>query len=229
MTKRTDAKIAGVAYLCYIMAAMSSAVLSARTTVGSNVSEVLSTLGTMTGLARVTVLLDLLQIICAIVLAVTLYQLVRGVDATLALLAMLFRVGESLLGFFPLLDKLELMQIAATPAIRASPVPDPALVEEILHRPDNGFSEFCFVVGGFLFAWLFVQGHLIPRWLAWTGVVTIGVQLLFVPLQIATIIPATVVNWLWFPILLYEVPLAFWLIAKGTEDARPEGKVASTM
>lgn len=26
-----------------------------------------------------------------------------------------------------------------------------------------------------------------------------------------------IVNWLWFPILLYEVPLGLWLIVKGIE------------
>jgi hypothetical protein len=58
-----------------------------------------------------------------------------------------------------------------------------------------------------LFAYLFLRGRLIPRWLAWIGVITIGVQLICVPLQIATVVPGSIVNWLWFPILLYEVPL----------------------
>jgi len=219
VTKRTEGQIAGVTYLSYIVSAMSSAVLSTRTTAGSDVSQTLSTLGRMIGIARATVLLDLLQIVCAIVLAATLYQLVRSVNPTVALLAMLFRLGEGLLGFFPLLDKLELMQLATTPAVAAaSAFSDPALVREILHRPNNGFSEFCFVVGGFLFAYLFLRGRLIPRWLAWIGVITIGVQLICVPLDIATIIPKPIVNWLWFPILLYEVPLGIWLIAKGTEN-----------
>ena len=218
MTIRTEGKIAGVAYLSYIIFAMSSAVLSGRTTAGTDVLETLSTVNRMIGTARFTVLLDLLQIVCALVLAVTLYQLVKVVDPTVALLAMLFRLGEGLLGFFPLLDKLELMQLATTPAIGVASAPsDPALIREILHRPNNGFSEFCFVVGGFLFAYLFLRGRFLPRWLAWVGVITIGVQLICVPLSIATIVPRSIVNELWFPILLYEVPLGIWLIARGVE------------
>jgi len=123
-------------------------------------------------------LLDLLQIVCAAVLAATLFQLVKTVDPTIALLAMLFRLGEGLLGFFPLLDKLELVRLATTPSAGATQaMSNPALVDEILHRPTNGFSEFCFVVGGFLFAYLFLRGRLIPRLLGWIGVITIGVQL----------------------------------------------------
>ena len=221
MTNRTDGKIAGGTYLAYIVFAMSGAVLSGRATAGSDAAQKLSTLSHMIGTARITVLLGLLQIVCAIVLAATLYQLVKAVNPTLALLAMLFRLGEGLLGFLPLLDKLEFMQMATAPAAGASvAVSNPALVHQILHRPDNGFSEFCFVVGGFLFAGLFLRGQLIPRWLAWVGVITIGVQLIGVPLSVATIIPGAIVNWLWFPILLYEVPLGIWLTAKGTASRR---------
>ena len=76
-------------------------------------------------------------------------------------------------------------------------------------------SCLCFVVGGFLFAYLFLAGRLIPRWMAWTGVITVGLQLVCVPLYVATILPGNIVNWLWFPILLYEVPLGIWLIRRG--------------
>ncbi len=31
----------------------------------------------------------------------------------------------------------------------------------------------------------------------------------------AALLPGKVVNWAWFPILLYEVPLGIWLIRKG--------------
>ena len=72
---------------------------------------------------------------------------------------MLFRLGEGLLGILPLLDKLELMQIATAPAVGAGSVlKDRALVTEILNRPTNHFGEFCFAVGGFLFAYLFFVG-----------------------------------------------------------------------
>ncbi len=82
-------------------------------------------------------------------LAVTLYGLVKAVDPTLALLAMIFRLGEGLLGFLPILGKLELMQLATTPAAdAANGFSNLSLGDQILHRPDTGFSEFCFVMGG---------------------------------------------------------------------------------
>ena len=219
MTLRAEGKLAGYAYLAYIVFAMSAAVLSAKTIAGADIAHMLATLRSTIVFAKVTVLLDLLQIVCAIVLAVTLYRLSRTVDATLALLAMAFRFGEGLMGFVPLLGKLELMKLvtASSPSC-ASDAGCLAIAGEIFNRPDDLFGQFCFVVGGFLFAYILLAGRLIPRWMAWTGVITIGLQLICMPLHIATILPGRVVNWLWFPILLYEVPLGIWLIRKGVQQ-----------
>ena len=145
----------------------------------------------------------------------TLYRLSQTVDATLALLAMAFRFGEGFAIFVPLLGKLELMKLAtASNPSCASSAGCLAIAGEIFHRPDDLFGQFCFVVGGFLFAYLLLVGRLIPRWMAWTGL-TIGLQLICVPLYVATLLPAEIVNWLWFPILLYELPLGIWLICRG--------------
>lgn len=216
MTQRTEGRLAGYTYLAYIVFAMSAAILSGKTTAGVDTPHMLATLRSMISVAQITVLLDLLQIVCAIVLAVTLYRLSRTVDATIALLAMAFRFGEGLAGFVPLLGKLELMKLAtASNSSCANSTECLAIAGEIFNRPDDLFGQFCFVVGGFLFAYLLLAGRLIPRWMAWTGVITIGLQLICVPLYVATILPGRVVNWLWFPILLYEVPLGLWLIFRG--------------
>ena len=219
MTQRTEARYAGIAYLSYIVFAMSSTILSAMTTAGEDTAQKLSTLARMMLAARVTVLLDLLQMVCALVLAVTLYRLSKHVDPAIALLALAFRVGEGL-SSLPLLGKLELMRLATTHAAgTADPSSYLAGANEIFKRPDEVFGEFFFVVGGLLFAWLFLTGKLIPRWLAWTGVITIGIQTVCVPLHIASILPGSIVNWLWFPILFYEIPLGFWLLLKGVNQA----------
>ncbi len=216
MTPRAEGKLAGYAYLAYIVFAMSAAILSRKTTAGADTLQMLSTLRSTIALTQVTILLDLLQIVCAVVLAVTLYRLSRVVDATLALLAMAFRFGEGLAGFVPLLGKLELMKLAtASNPMCAGSVGCLAVANEISNRPDDLFGQFCFVIGGFLFAYLLLVGRLIPRWMAWTGVITIGLQLICVPLYTAALLPGKVVNWAWFPILLYEVPLGIWLIRKG--------------
>ena len=219
MTKRTEAKVAGYTYLSYIVFAMLSTVLFSKTTVGADTSQMLATLRNTIWIARCTVLLDLLQIVCAIVLAVTLYRLSKVVDATLAMIAMAFRFGEGLLGFLPLVGKLELMKLATSSnGLCAENTGCLAVASEIFKRPDDLCSQFCFVVGGSLFAYLLLAGHLVPRWIGWTGVITIGLQLICVTLNVATILPGRVVSWLWFPILLYEIPLGVWLIRRGVKE-----------
>ena len=146
MTQRAEGRLAGYAYLAYIVFAMAAAILPRKTTAGGDTSQMLSTLRSTIALAQISVLLDLLQIVCAVVLAVTLYRLSRTVDATLALLAMAFRFGEGMAGFVPLLGKLELMKLAtASDAPCASSAGCLAVAGEIFNRPDDLFGQFCFV------------------------------------------------------------------------------------
>ncbi len=112
MTQRAESRLAGYAYLTYIVFAMSAAVLAGKTTTGANTPQMLASLHSTIRTAQVTVILDLLQIVCAVMLAVMLYRLSRRVDVTIAMLAMAFRFGEGLTGFMPLLSKLELMKLA---------------------------------------------------------------------------------------------------------------------
>jgi hypothetical protein len=151
MTQRAEARTAGYAYLSYIVFTMSSITLYSKAIAGNGPFQQLSSLSRMISTARVTVLLDLLQIVCALVLAATLYRITKGVDATLALVAMSFRLGEGLLGSLPLLGKLELMQLATAATANVGDATGYTLLENhIFNRPDQQFSEFCFVVGGFI-------------------------------------------------------------------------------
>jgi hypothetical protein len=227
MTQRAEARTAGYAYLSYIVFTMSSITLYSKAIAGNGPFQQLSSLSRMISTARVTVLLDLLQIVCALVLAATLYRITKGVDATLALVAMSFRLGEGLLGSLPLLGKLELMQLATAATANVGDATGYTLLENhIFNRPDQQFSEFCFVVGGFIFAYLFLHGRLIPRWLAWIGVAAVGAQMICVPLHIASFIPGSIVDRLWMLIMVYEIPLGLWLIIRGVDGSH--GSPSST-
>ena len=57
MTQRAESKLAGFAYLAYIVFAMSAALLSGKTTAGADTAQSLSTLRSTIAIAQVTVLL----------------------------------------------------------------------------------------------------------------------------------------------------------------------------
>jgi Domain of unknown function (DUF4386) len=75
MTVRTNARVAGFTFLLYIVAGIASM-----------------------GYKPAAATLTLVTSLCALVLAVTLYALTRGVDADLALLALTCRVVEAVPG-----------------------------------------------------------------------------------------------------------------------------------
>ena len=164
MTRGTNARLAGVAFLVYIAAGIASMGLAGH-------EHARSVLGILTSL-------------CALVLGVTLYAITRDQDPDLALLAFGCRLIEAIPG-------------------------------------DENRSALFFAVGSTIFAWLLLRGRMVPMSLARFGVLAsvLLVALLFV--QRAGVFAAAFtwqspITWaLWFPMLIFEVTLAGWLISKG--------------
>jgi hypothetical protein len=98
MTYTTNARIAGFTFLLYIGVGIGSMVLFSQATGGQEVTAKLASIAQHLLQLRLTILLGLLQAVCAIVLAVTLYAITRNQDSELAMLALSLRVGEGLLG-----------------------------------------------------------------------------------------------------------------------------------
>ena len=89
---------------------------------------------------------------------------------------------------------------------------------------DENRSALFFAVGSTIFAWLFLRGRTIPIWLARFGVVVSVLLVLLLFIQRAGVYESTFsmkspVAWIiWFPMLIFEVTLAFWLMIKGTRS-----------
>src|SRR5512141_148114 len=98
MTRRTNARIAGVTFLVYIAVTLASMVLFARATGGEGVAAQLAGIAQHATDVRLTIVLGLLGNVCALVLAVTLYAITREQDPDLAMLAMTCRVAEGITG-----------------------------------------------------------------------------------------------------------------------------------
>jgi hypothetical protein len=78
-----------------------------------------------------------------------------------------------------------------------------------------GASATFFAVGSTLFSWLLLRGRMIPAALAWLGVLASILLVVCLPLQLAGLLGGPVTSLMWLPMLLFEVPLALWLIVKG--------------
>jgi len=222
MTRSSNARIAGFTFLLYIAAGIASMALSARAIAGDNVAAKLMSAGRHSLEMRMIVLLGLIQCICAILLAVTLYSITRDEDPDLALLAMICRVCEGLSGALLLKTTLGVLWLAA---FHEAGAPSQATVDALgtyfLQAPRGNVDAIFFAFGSTLFAWLLLRGRMIPVPLAWLGVAASVLLAVALPLQLAGFLNGQFVRFLWIPMAAYEIPLGLWLILKGVSAAPP--------
>src|SRR5207248_8042982 len=171
MTRRTNARIAGVTYLAYIAVALPATNLFDKAANGQGTAAKLAGLAQHASDVRVAAILGLLSCFAALVLAVTLYAITRDEDRDLALLALSCRLGEGVLNALHLVATLCLLWLATERGAGDSAGAD-ALGGFLLKG--RSFSETIsanfFAVGSTLFSWLLLRGRIVPAPLTWLGV-----------------------------------------------------------
>ena len=221
MTRKTNARLAGIAYLLYIAAAFPAMLLSNRATSGDGMTAKLASLALHATDVRLTAVLSLIGCCCALVLAVTLYAITREQDRDLAMLGLTCRVAEGITGAASIPTTLGLLALATAAGTNT---PDPraagAIGAFVLAQPWLIGAIF-FAVGSTIFSWLLLRGRMVPVWLAGLGVVSSAVVALALPLQLMEVLPDLVAQLIWLPVAVFELVLAVWLIAKGaaTQEA----------
>jgi hypothetical protein len=223
MTQTANARIAGFTFLLYIVAGIASMVLFNQATGGDAITAKLANIAHHVLQVRLTIVLGLLEAVCAIVLAVTLYAITRDQDSDLAMLAMTFRVGEGLLNAISTRATLQLLWLGTSAGPKA---PDAATVQALgtylLDGPDWNMAAILFAMGSTLFSYLLLRGRTIPVPLALLGVAASVLLVVGLPLQLAGFSLGSLVAYMWIPMAAFEVPLGFWLLIKGvrTQAAR---------
>ncbi len=215
MTRTTNARIAGVAFLTYIAAGITDMGFHARATAGSDIAGKLASIAQHVNDVRYSVLLGMLQTFCALVLGVTLYAITRDEDRDLAMLGMICRVAEGIIGAFSVPETLALLWLATTTGTDAPDRTAAHALAAYLMRNTVAFTATFFAAGSTLFTWLLLRGRMIPIVLAWIGVVGSVLLLICLPLQVAGFLRGPLTQWIWLPMTFFEVPLALWLLVKG--------------
>jgi len=216
MTRTTNARIAGFTFLFYIAVGIAGMVLFGQATSGEGIAAKLASVAQHAFQLRLTIVFGLVQAVCAIVLAVTLYSITCDQDSDLAMLGLIFRAGEGLLGAISTRASLDLLWLATASGPKA---PDAATLQALgtylLDTPGWNMSAIFFAMGSTAFSYLLLRGRVIPIALAWLGVVASVLLLVGLPLQLAGFLGGAVSSFLWIPMLLFEVPLGCWLLIKG--------------
>lgn len=220
MTRTTNSRIAGFTFLLYIAAGVTGMVLSSQATGGEGIAAQLATIARHATDVRITVVLEMVECMCALVLAVTLYALTREQDPDLAMLGLCCRVGEGVIAGAGLHRTLALLWLATSAGADA---PGPGAANALgayLLRGSVAPSAMFFAVGSTAFSWLFLRGRMIPVPLAWIGVVASMLLVAAMPLVAAGFLKGPLAGFIWLPMVAFEVPLALWLLIKG---AAPPG------
>ena len=220
MTRRTNARLAGSMLLLYIATGIASMVLFGQATRGAEgIAAKLASIAQHAPTVRLTVVLTLLTFVYAVVLGVTLYALTRDEDRDLALLALCCRVSEGVIGAIAAVRTLGLLSVATATTVAATQdVAASQALGALLLNAGGLFALIgatCFALGSTLFSYLFLRARSIPGLLAWLGVVASALLVVLLPAQLAGSIRAPVTSFMWIPMAVFEVALAFWLLIKG--------------
>lgn len=215
MTRRTNARIAGLAFLLYIAAGLTALVLTRGA--GEGIAERLANIALHATQLRVALVLELLECFCALALAVTLYSITRDVDPDLAMMILVCRVAEGVSGAVSLERAAARLWLAT---VSGTAAPDPsamaALGAVVLKLPGSmAIGASFFAVASAIFSYLLLRGRLVPAWLAWVGIAASILLVVCLPFELARVLPAAIAQAMWIPMLVFEVPLGVWLIAKG--------------
>jgi len=216
MSTAVSARVAGFVFLVYIAAGLESLSLTQAVAESADAAEKLAGMAKNITLFRYAALLDLACAFSACILAVTLYTITAAHGATAALLAMVCRLVEGMLIATSLLDSLGVLWLAGRSDVASEAV---QVLAAYAMRSEVTLTSIFFAAGSFLFACLFVRGRLVPAPLAWLGVLASLTLLVVLPPQLVGFLSDPRLLAAWLPMLLFEVPLALWLLVKGAPDA----------
>lgn len=216
MTRSANARVAGFTFLLYIAAGVGGMALFSQAAAGEGIAARLTAIAQHATAVRVTVLLALLQGLCALVLGVTLHAITREQDPDLAMLGMACRVTEGITGVF-VARTLGLLWLATADAAKGDAEAAQQLGAFLLRMGAWNAGGTFFALGSALFCWLLLRGRMIPMPLAWLGLlasVELGVIL---PLQLAGFAGGFITSFavMWLPMLVFELTVAVWLLIKG--------------
>ena len=219
MTRSTNARIAGFTYLFYAAIGICSELLMHQARGVDGDAAELARIGQYATNVRLTILITLLECLSSLVLAVTLYGITRVQDHELAMLAMVCRVAEGVLGSLNNIPGyLGLLWLAKAGGGTGLDIPTTNALRAFLLMPGTSvpLGAVFFAVGSLIFSYLLLRGRMVPVSIAWLGVFASGLLTVVLPLQLAGFSTGPLTGYYqWLPALVFQVVLALWLLIKG--------------
>jgi len=227
------AKIAGIAFLSILAGYILSWVfVYSRLFVAGDTTATAGNIMASQMLFRIGIASDLLMCIAGIVLAVSLYIIIRPVNRDLALFALAFKLADAvLIAVTALFSFITLEMLAGQTYLT---VVKPEQLQDLiglylgLHAAAAAVPMVFTSLGFIVFFYLFYTSKYVPGILAGFGIFSYALLLLYSFVTILGVKPAAVqlgaFDMIWFaPSVLFELAIGLWLLTKGI-DVRQEVK-----
>jgi uncharacterized MAPEG superfamily protein len=212
------ARLAGFTILFYMAAGATVVYLMNRATDAEGTAATLSRIAGHASDVRVAILLEILECFSALVLAVTLYGITRDEKHELAMLALVCRVGEGVLGAIGIPHTMGLLWLANAGAGAGAPdVATTNAIGSFFLVPVQGamIGAPFFAAGSMIFSYLLLRGRIVPTPVAWLGVLASVLLVMGLPLQLAGFFKGPMTGYMWLPMIAYHIMLGLWLLIKG--------------
>ena len=178
MTRNTNAKIAGFTYLFYAAIGICIELLMHQARGGDGGAAMVARIGQYATNVRLAILITLLECLSSLVLGVTLYGITRDEDHELAMLGLVCRVAEGVLGSLNNIPSyLGLLWLAKAGSGTGAPdIPTTNALRAFLLMPGASvpIGSIFFAVGSLIFSYLLLRGRMVPVSIAWLGVSRVG-------------------------------------------------------
>src|SRR5712692_8281922 len=219
MTRTTNARIAGFTYLFYAAIGLCIELLMHQARGGYGGAAMVARIGQYATNVRLAILITLLECLSSLVLGVTLYAITRDEDQELAMLGLVCRVAEGVLGSVNNIPAyLGLLWLAKAGGGTGPDIPTTNALRAFLLMPGPSvpLGAIFFAVGSLIFSYLLLRGRMVPVSIAWLGVFASGLLALVLPLQLAGFSTRPLSGYYqWLPALVFQIVLALWLLIKG--------------
>jgi len=220
VTPRQNSRIAGFTFLFYIAVGIAQSVIGRGASAGTAPADRLASISRHAAQVQVNSFLGLVTALTALTLAMALYGLTRDEDIDLAAFALSCRIGEGLLGVVPSIASLALLSLAGSASTGAMETAAMATVLFRVRTLSTLVGSLFFAAGSTVFAYLLLEGRLIPRGLAWLGVVSSLLLVIALPLQLYGMLSDVITQLIWLPMAAFEIPLGVWLLIRGVVEPR---------
>ncbi len=217
-TQMKAARIAGAAYFLIIASSILSLIVGpSRLVVEGQVAQTYRNIAANELLFRGGVLYDLAMYASVVVLAVALYVVLKPVNENLALVALLWRLGEAILGCLSVLVNLVVLLVVGEEDFLSAFAPEQLQAAVgLLLDVNSAVTMVVFVflsLGSIIFCYLFYESRYIPRWLSGFGVAAFALTLAGACAGILYANDAVLMFGV--PAILFEITVGLWLWIKG--------------